>query len=264
MSDKTTQVSINERVATVTLNRPEVHNAFDDHLIHELTHALSDLARDPGVRVVVLAGSGRNFSAGADLNWMKRMAGYSEADNLRDAIAMAGLMRALAGLPKPTIARVQGAAFGGGVGLVACCDIGVAAEEASFSLSEARLGLIPAVISPYVIRAIGRRAAQRYFLSAEKFSAREALRIGLVHEVVAAEHLSSTVTTIAAELLKSGPHAVAAAKRLIVDVADSRLDDALVEETARRIAAIRVSPEGREGIAAFLEKRKPGWMSGDK
>jgi methylglutaconyl-CoA hydratase len=264
MSDKTIQVSINERVATVTLNRPEVHNAFDDHLIHELTHALSDLARDPGVRVVVLAGSGRNFSAGADLNWMKRMAGYSEADNLRDAIAMAGLMRALAGLPKPTIARVQGAAFGGGVGLVACCDIGVAAEEASFSLSEARLGLIPAVISPYVIRAIGRRAAQRYFLSAEKFSAREALRIGLVHEVVAAEHLSSTVTTIAAELLKSGPHAVAAAKRLIVDVADSRLDDALVEETARRIAAIRVSPEGREGIAAFLEKRKPGWMSGDK
>jgi methylglutaconyl-CoA hydratase len=264
MTDKSIQVSVAGRVATVTLNRPQVHNAFDDHLIHELSHALVELGHDAGVRVVVLAGSGRNFSAGADLNWMKRMAGYSEADNLRDAIAMASLMRTLAGLPKPTIARVQGAAFGGGVGLVACCDIGVAAEDASFSLSEARLGLIPAVISPYVIRAIGRRAAQRYFLSAEKFNAREALRIGLVHEVVAAERLDQTVDGIAGELLKSGPHAVAAAKRLIVDVADARLDDAIVEETARRIATIRVSPEGREGIAAFLEKRKPGWMPEDK
>lgn len=264
MTEKTIQVSVAGRVATVTLNRPEVHNAFDDHLIHELTHALGDLGRDAAVRVVVLAGSGRNFSAGADLNWMRRMADYSEADNLRDAIAMANLMRTLAGLPRPTIARVQGAAFGGGVGLVACCDIAVAAEDASFSLSEARLGLIPAVISPYVIRAIGRRAAQRYFLSAEKFSAPEALRVGLVHEVVALQGLDEAVGRISAELLKSGPHAVAAAKRLIADVAEARLDHAIVEETARRIAAIRVSPEGREGIAAFLEKRKPAWLSGDK
>jgi methylglutaconyl-CoA hydratase len=263
MTEKTIQVAVAGRVATVMLNRPDVHNAFDDSLIAELVAALERLGRDPGVRVVVLAGTGRNFSAGADLNWMKRMAGYSEADNLRDAVAMANLMRTLAGLPRPTIARVRGVAFGGGVGLVACCDVAVAADDASFSLSEARLGLIPAVISPYVIRAIGRRAAQRYFLSAEKFSAHEALRIGLVHEVVLPERLDEAVTKIAGELLKSGPHAVAAAKRLIVDVADSRLDDATVEETARRIAAIRVSPEGREGIAAFLEKRRPGWMSGD-
>jgi methylglutaconyl-CoA hydratase len=264
MSERTIQVSVADRVAGVTLNRPEVHNAFDDHLIHELTHVLNGLGHDPGVRVVVLAGAGKNFSAGADLNWMKRMAGYSEAENLRDAVAMANLMRTLAGLPKPTIARVHGAAFGGGVGLVACCDIGVAGSDASFSLSEAHLGLIPAVISPYVIRAIGRRAAQRYFLSAEKFAAQEALRIGLVHEVAEPQRLDEAVARISGELLKSGPHAVSAAKRLIVDVADTRLDDAIVEETARRIANIRVSPEGHEGIAAFLEKRKPGWVSEDK
>lgn len=264
MTEKTIQVSIADRVASVTLNRPEVHNAFDDALIAELATALERLGRDPGIRVVVLGGSGKNFSAGADLNWMKRMAGYSEAENLRDAVAMANLMHTLAGLPRATIARVQGAALGGGVGLVACCDIAVASNDASFSLSEARLGLIPAVISPYVIRAIGRRAAQRYFLSAEKFSAQEALRIGLVHEVTEPQRLDETVARITTELLKSGPHAVSAAKRLIVDVADSRLDDAIVEETARRIATIRVSPEGRDGIAAFLEKRKPGWMSGDK
>jgi methylglutaconyl-CoA hydratase len=264
MDGKTIRVALSGRVATLTLNRPDVHNAFDDYLIAELTATLKKLGHDDEVRAVVLAAEGRNFSAGADLNWMKRMSGYTEADNLRDAVAMANLMRTLAGLPKPTLARVQGAALGGGVGLVACCDIAVASTEASFSLSEARLGLIPSVISPYVIRAIGRRAAQRYFLTAERFDAQEALRIGLVHEVVAAAALDGAVGRILEELAKCGPHAIAAAKRLIVDVAERKLDDTLVEETARRIAAIRVSAEGREGISAFLEKRKPGWMSGGK
>jgi methylglutaconyl-CoA hydratase len=263
MSQNAVQVSIAEHVATVTLNRPELHNAFDDRLIHELTHALEKIGRDPAVRVVVLRGAGKSFSAGADLNWMKRMASYTEADNMRDAVAMANLMHTLAALPRPTIARVQGAALGGGVGLVACCDIAIAAEEAVFSLSEVRLGLIPSVISPYVMRAIGRRAAHRYFLTAERFSAADALRIGLVHEVAASSELDRRVSAVIAELMKGGPHALAAAKQLISDVAQARLDDALVAETARRIAAIRVSPEGREGIAAFLEKRKPGWMSGE-
>ena len=261
MSANTIQVSIAEHVATVTLNRPELHNAFDDALIHDLTHALEKLGRDAGVRVVVLAGAGKSFSAGADLNWMKRMASYTEADNLRDAAAMANLMHTLSALPKPTVARVQGAALGGGVGLVACCDIALAAQEAVFSLSEVRLGLIPSVISPYVIRAIGRRAAHRFFLTAERFSAAEALRIGLVHEVTAAAQLDERGGFVVGELLKGGPHALTAAKQLIMDVAHARPDEALVAETARRIAAIRVSAEGREGIAAFLEKRKPGWMS---
>lgn len=264
MTEKTIQVSVADRVARVTLNRPEVHNAFDDTLIHELTHALEKAGRDPSVRVVVLAGAGKSFSAGADLNWMKRMASYSEADNVRDAVAMANLMRTLAALPKPTIARVQGAALGGGVGLVACCDIAVASEDAVFSLSEVRLGLIPSVISPYVLRAIGRRASHRYFLTAERFPASDALRIGLVHEVVPAAKLDDCVEALVAELMKGGPHAQAAAKQLISDVAEAELNDSLVAETARRIAAIRVGPEGREGIGAFLEKRKPRWIAGDK
>ena len=264
MSENTIQVSVAQHVARVTLNRPDLHNAFDDALIHELTLALEEAARDPSVRVLVLAGAGKSFSAGADLNWMKRMASYSEADNARDAVALANLMRTLAGLPKPTIARVQGAALGGGVGLVACCDIAVASEDAVFSLSEVRLGLIPSVISPYVLRAIGRRASHRYFLTAERFPALEALRIGLVHEVVPAAKLDNCVEALAAELMKGGSHAQAAAKQLISDVAEAKLDDSLVAETARRIAAIRVSAEGREGIGSFLEKRKPRWMSGEK
>jgi methylglutaconyl-CoA hydratase len=190
---------------------------------------------------------------------MKRMAGYSEAENLRDAVALAGLMRTLHGMNKPTVARVQGAAYGGGVGLVACCDIAVASAEASFSLSEVRLGLIPSVISPYVIAAIGERAARRYFLTAARFGAEEARRIGLVHEVTAGDQLDDLVTGIADQLLKGGPNALTAAKKLIVDVSGHRLDDALMEDTARRIAAIRVSPEGREGVSAFLDKRSPGW-----
>jgi len=253
------QNEIQRGIATVRMNRPDVHNAFDDHLIAELTTELRRLDQAPEVRVVVLAASDKSFSAGADLNWMQRMAKYSEAENLRDAVAMAGLMRTLHGMHKPTIARVQGAAFGGGVGLVACCDIAVAAAEASFSLSEVRLGLIPSVISPYVIAAIGEREARRYFLTAERFGAEEARRIGLVHEVTAGDRLDEAVKNFADHLVKGGPNALAAAKKLIADIARRPLDDALMEETARRIASIRVSQEGREGLSAFLEKRPPAW-----
>jgi len=259
MTNQALHVRTEEGVATVTMNRPEVHNAFDDALIAELTAEFRRLDQAPEVRVVVLAASGKSFSAGADLNWMKRMAQYSEADNLRDAVALAGLMRTLHGMRKPTVARVQGAAFGGGVGLVACCDIAVAAVEAQFSLSEVRLGMIPSVISPYVVAAIGERAAHRYFLTAERFGAEEAHRIGLVHEVVAADKLDEAIAGLTRHLLGGGPHAHAAAKKLIADVSRHPLDDALIEDTARRIATIRVSAEGREGIAAFLEKRKPDW-----
>jgi methylglutaconyl-CoA hydratase len=260
MNDPAVKLAIDAAgVATLTLNRPEVHNAFDDHLIAELTHKLRDLDHNAGVRAVVLAAEGKSFSAGADLNWMERMVRYSEAENLRDAVALASLMRTLNGLAKPTIARVQGAAYGGGVGLVACCDIAVASAGASFSLSEVRLGLIPAVISPYVIGAIGERNARRYFLTAERFDASEALRIGLVHSMVEAGELDAAVAGVLGELLKGGPKAIAAAKDLIAHVAHRPIDHLLAEETAARIAQIRVSPEGREGIAAFLAKRLPGW-----
>ncbi|MFM8681978.1 MAG: enoyl-CoA hydratase/isomerase family protein [Alphaproteobacteria bacterium] len=249
-------------VARLVLDRPEIHNAFDDALIASLTEALLRVEADPGVRVVVLAGEGRSFSAGADLNWMKRMALYSEEENRRDADALARLMRTLDRLAKPTVAAVHGAAIAGGCGLVACCDVAIASERASFSISEVRLGLIPAVIGPYVVGAIGQRAARRYVLTAEAFDAREALRIGLVHAVVPAEALAGEVQALCARIVANGPAALAAAKELVRDVARAPLDDALVAETARRIAAIRVSPEGREGIASFLEKRRPGWNAG--
>ena len=246
-------------VATLTLNRPEVHNAFDDHLIVQLTHKLRELDHHASVRVVVLAAGGKSFSAGADLNWMKRIARYSEAENIRDAVALAGLMRALNTMTKPTIARVQGSAFGGGVGLVACCDIAIAGSAALFSLSEVRLGLIPAVISPYVIAAMGERNARRYFLTAERFDAQEALRVGLVHSVVTDGELDAAVSRIVGELLNGGPKAIAASKELIAHVIGRPIDHVLAEETATRIAQIRVSPEGQEGIAAFLDKRAAAW-----
>jgi len=246
-------------VATLTLNRPEVHNAFDDHLIVQLTHKLRELDHHASVRVVVLAAGGKSFSAGADLNWMKRIARYSEAENIRDAVALAGLMRALNTMTKPTIARVQGSAFGGGVGLVACCDIAIAGSAAMFSLSEVRLGLIPAVISPYVIAAMGERNARRYFLTAERFDAQEALRVGLVHSVVTDGELDAAVSRIVGELLNGGPKAIAASKELIAHVTGRPIDHVLAEETATRIAQIRVSPEGQEGIAAFLDKRAAAW-----
>jgi methylglutaconyl-CoA hydratase len=249
-------------VATLWLNRPELHNAFDDALIAALTAELGRLASDASVRILVLGGRGKSFSAGADLNWMKRMAGYSEAENRRDADALANLMRVLDSFPKPTLARVHGAAYGGGVGLVACCDIAFASEAAVFCLSEAKLGLIPAVISPYVVAAMGARAARRHFLTAETFDAPTARRLGLLHEVVAADALDAAIEAILVPLLAAGPAAQGECKSLIARVARGPIDAAMVDDTAARIARIRVSPEGREGIAAFLGKRKPGW-SGD-
>ena len=248
-------------VATLWLNRPELHNAFDDRLIGETTEALDALARDPAARVVLLAGKGKSFSAGADLAWMRRMAGYSEAENEADAGALAGLLHRLDSLPKPTVALVQGAAIGGGVGLVAACDMAIAAEGAEFALSEVRLGLIPAVISPYVVAAIGPRAARRYALTAERFDAARAAALGLVDKVVPADSLLAEGAALAAVLARNGPEAMADAKALIAHVAGRPIDAGLRAETARRIARRRASAEGREGVAAFLEKRKPGWQA---
>jgi methylglutaconyl-CoA hydratase len=254
-------IQIDEKhVATLTLNRPLIHNAIDDTLIMELTNALRDLETKQQVRAVVLTSSGSSFCAGADLHWMRRMAGFSAEENLRDAEALAGLLRRLSALGKPTLAVVQGPAYGGGVGLVAACDIAVASDNAVFSLSEVRLGLIPATISPYVIGAIGVRAARRYFLTGERFTAAEAHRLGLVHEVVPPDQLQRAAERMLAALLEGGPRAQAEAKRLVADVANKPLEPALLDETAKRIATVRASPEGREGINAFLEKRKPNWV----
>ncbi|MCC7275088.1 MAG: enoyl-CoA hydratase/isomerase family protein [Alphaproteobacteria bacterium] len=252
-------VSVASRVARVTLNRPEVHNAFDDRLIDELTAVFTRLAGLADVRAVVLAANGRSFSAGADLNWMKRTAGYSQDQNLADARRLAGMLKALDRMPQPTLALVQGPAYGGGVGLVAACDIAVAVPEAAFSLSEVKLGLLPAAISPYVVAAIGARQARRYFLTAERFDAAEAMRIGLVHTLAAREELEPTGSAILKALADGGPEAQAASKALIARVAGAAIDDALIEDTATRIAALRAGAEGREGIAAFLEKRAPRW-----
>jgi methylglutaconyl-CoA hydratase len=246
-------------VVWLTLNRPAIHNAFDDRQIAELTAAFRDLARDDTVRAVVLTGAGSSFSAGADLNWMRRTSTYSEAENLRDANALAALIKALYELPRPTVARVNGAALGGGTGLVACCDVAVASESAVFGTTEVRLGIIPAVIGPYVIAAIGARQARRLMLTGERISAHDAARIGLVHEVVAADRLDAAVEKIVSDLLKGGPRAIAAAKRLVQDLADRPIEQDLIDETARRIAMLRATPEAREGLSAFLEKRRPGW-----
>ncbi len=245
--------------ATVTLNRPDVHNAFDDKLIALLTRELDALDRNPTVGVVVLAAAGKSFCAGADLKWMRRMAEYSEAENQADAEALAALMKTLNRLSKPTVAEVQGAAYGGGVGLICCCDIAIASEAAQFSISEVKLGLIPSVISPYVVAVIGERQARRYALGAETFDAIEAKRIGLVHEVTAAEDLQAAVDAMVEALLANGPAAMAETKDQIAGVANRPVDDRLIAAAAARIARIRVSDEGREGVAAFLEKRKPGW-----
>jgi len=246
-------------VARVTLNRPELRNAFDDELIARLARAFEDVENDTSVRVMVLAGNGPAFCAGADLNWMKRMAGYDHARNLADAGALAQMLARLDRLAKPTIARVHGPVFAGGTGLVAACDIAVGTREAKFCLSEAKLGLSPATISPYVMRAMGEREARRYFLTAEVFDAEEALRIGMLS--VLTEKLDETIDGLVRHLLAGGPAAHAAIKDLIRAVARRPVDDALVADTAKRIADIRVTPEGREGIAAFLEKRKPAWCS---
>ena len=246
-------------VVRLTLDRPEIHNAFDDRLIAELTKALEHLGRDANVRVVVLTGAGRSFSAGADLNWMRRTASYGAAENLADARALAKLMRTLHELPKPTVARVNGAALGGGAGLVACCDIAIASGRAIFGTTEVRLGLIPAVIGPYVLAAVGPRHARRLMLTGERIAAAEALRIGLVHEVASDEQLDAAIERVVGELLKGGPAAIAAAKALIRELSARPIGPELIEDTAQRIAALRAGPEAREGIGAFLGKRAPRW-----
>jgi len=258
------RVDVNDAVAVVALARPDVHNAFDEALIAELTRTLAALDADPGVRVVVLAGQGKSFCAGADLNWMQRMAGYGHAENLADAGALANMLATLDRMAKPTIARVHGAAYGGGVGLVACCDIAIAAQDATFALSEAKLGLIPATVGPYVVAAIGARQARRYFLSAERFSAAEALRIGLVHDVVPGDAIDLRLDTLIDALLVAGPRAQAESKALIRSVAARRIDDAVIADTVEWIAGVRASPEGREGVAAFLERRRPAWLPKEK
>lgn len=246
-------------VARVTMDRPALHNAFDETLIAELTETFRALDRDDRARLVVLTGAGKSFSAGGDLNWMRRMADYSMAENVRDAEGLGGLMSSLDTLNKPTVGLVNGAAYGGGVGLAACCDIVIAAANARFCLSEVKLGLIPAVISPYVVSAMGARAARRYFLTAEVFDAETARRIGLVHEVAPADGLDAAAAPIIEALLQAGPGAQAAAKALVARVAGAPIDDSLISDTARRIAEIRATDEGKEGVGAFLEKRKPRW-----
>jgi methylglutaconyl-CoA hydratase len=247
-------------VAQVRLNNPDKHNAFDDQMIGQLTEAFIAIADNSNVRAMVLGSEGKSFSAGADLEWMKRMASYSYDENLRDASALALMLKTLNEIPQPTIARVQGAAFGGAVGLVSCCDMAVAASAASFSLSEVKIGLVPATISPYVIAAIGQRAARRYFVTAERFDAHRALQLGLVNEVVDAEQLDQEIDRLINTLLANGPEAVTGAKQLVFDVAGKPIDQQLIDATCETIAAIRVSEQGQEGLQAFLERRKPQWI----
>jgi len=260
MMTESVLTSVDKRgVATVTMNQPAKHNAFDDTTIAQLSETFGRINRDNSIRVMVLAAAGKSFSAGADLAWMKRMSSYSEAENQVDAQALANMLCSLNELNKPTIAKVQGSAFGGAVGLISCCDIAFATTHAKFSLSEVKIGLIPATISPYVIAAIGQRAARRYFLSAEVFNAAQAQSLGLVNEVVAATELDKSVATLINTLLDNSPNAVAAAKRLIFDVTGKPIDDNLLIDTSKRIALIRVSKEGQEGLSAFIEKRQPNW-----
>lgn len=256
----TLEIELAGQVATIWMNRPEMHNAFDETLITELTAACIALDEDADVRVVVLAGRGKSFSAGADLNWMKRAANNGVDDNLNDARALARMLRVLAEMKKPTIARVQGAALGGGTGLTAACDIAVASTKAFFATSEVKFGIIPSAISPYVVRAIGARQAYRYFQSAERIDASRARELGLVHETVEPEALDAKVAEIVAALIQGGPLAQAAAKDLIRAVDNKPINDNVVEDTAHRIAHLRATPEAKDGIAAFLDKRSPAWM----
>ena len=247
-------------VATVTLNNPEKHNAFDDGVITALIQVFMHLSKRDDVRVMVLASTGKSFSAGADLGWMKRMASYSYEENLADANALANMLKTLNFMPQTTIAQIQGAAFGGAVGLASCCDIVIASNKASFCLSEVKLGLIPATISPYVVNAMGQKACRRYFQTAERFFADKALMLGLVDEVVELDDLPAAVDNMISTLLSNSPAAIRQAKQLALDVAYQDIDDALLNITSERIASIRVSQEGQEGLSAFFEKRAPKWQ----
>ena len=254
------EIQAHNGVVTISLCRPDVRNAFNDEVIAELKAAFTEAGQAADVRCVVLAAEGPAFCAGADLNWMRRMADYTRDENLADAGQLAAMLRAIYECPKPTIARVQGDVFAGGVGLVAACDMAVSVDTATYCLSEVKLGLIPATISPYVIRAMGARASHRYFLTAERFSAAEAHRVGLVHEVVTADALDAKVAELTSALVSASPNAVRACKRLVQDVAEREIDDALVAHTVAGIADIRSSAEGKEGVQSFLQKRKPSWL----
>ena len=257
---ETLEITREGGVATLWMNRPDVHNAFNEQLIAELTAACRELDADDSERVMVLAGRGKSFSAGADLNWMRRAADASVEENLHDARKLAGMLRTLAEMQKPTIARVHGAALGGGMGLASACDICIAGEGAVFATSEVKFGIIPSAISPYVIRAIGARQAHRYFQTAERISAARAADLGLAHEAVPADQLDVTVHGVVTALLQGGPRSQAAAKDLIRAVADRPVSDEVVEDTARRIATLRATPEAKEGLAAFLDKRPAAWV----
>ncbi|MFN3565949.1 MAG: enoyl-CoA hydratase/isomerase family protein [Burkholderiaceae bacterium] len=261
MEYETLELAINHRVAVLWLAREKVRNAFNETMIAELARAFSTLGADAGVRAIVLAAKGPAFCAGADLDWMRRMAGYSHEDNRRDALALADMLRTIDNCPKPVIARVHGDAYAGGMGLVAVADIAIAALPANFCLSETKLGLIPATIGPYVIRAIGARAARRYFLTAERFDSGEAFRLGLIHNITPPDQLDMTINELLGSLMHTSIHAVGEAKKLVRDLAGRPIDDALVTDTAERIAAIRASDDGREGVRAFLDKRKPRWLA---
>ena len=259
MNYETLQIAVDGGVGVIWMNRPEVRNAFNETMIAELTQAFRAADADQSVRAVVLAGRGPAFCAGADLNWMKKMSGYSLEENHADAMGLAAMLNTIYMMKKPTVARVHGPAFAGGMGLVAACDIAVAVEEAEFCLSEVKLGLTASTISPYVVAAMGERQARRYFLTAERFSAAEALRIGLVHKLVAIAELDTSVDTLVAHLLAASPAAIAASKELIRSVARGAIEQDMIADTAARIAAARTSPDGKEGIRSFLEKRKPSW-----
>ncbi|RMX10399.1 enoyl-CoA hydratase/isomerase family protein [Allofranklinella schreckenbergeri] len=257
----TLRITTEGHIATVTLNRPDVRNAFNDEVIAELTQAFGELGQRADVRAIVLAAEGKAFCAGADLNWMRRMADYTREENLADAGKLAEMLRVIYECPKPTIARVQGDVYAGGMGLVAACDMAVAVEGAGFCLSEVKLGLIPATISPYVIRAMGPRAAHRYFLTAERFDAQEALRTGFIHAIVPdAATLDAKVAELCAALSSASPNAVRECKKLVQDVAERPIDAALIAQTVQGIADIRASAEGKEGVQSFLQKRKPQWL----
>lgn len=260
MSTTALSIAYEGAVARITLTQPEVRNAFSDEVIAEITAAFLEVGARPDVRAVVLAAEGPAFCAGANLNWMRRMADYSHEENTADAAKLAEMLCVIYACPQPTIARVQGDVYAGGMGLVAACDMAVAVDTAGFCLSEVKLGLIPATISPYVIRAMGARAAHRYFLTAERFGAPEALRIGFVHEVVAAEALDAKVDELLKALISASPNAVRACKKLVLQVAEREINASLIAATVEGIADIRASSEGKEGVQSFLQKRKPAWV----
>lgn len=260
MNYQTVLLTKEKSIACITLNRPDVHNAINDVLIKELSDILDKLAQDNSIRVVLLTGNGKSFCAGADIQWMQRTADFNEMDNIKDANTLAELMQRLYFLNKPTIALVNGAAIGGGVGLAACCDIAIAVDTAKFCLSEVKIGLIPSVISPFVIAAMGKRQAQRYFLTAETFDAIQAQQMQLIHHICTAENLAAEGLRFTNLLINNGPVAVAEAKKLIQDVTYQSIDNTLMTQTAKSIARLRTSAEGREGIQAFLNKRSPNWI----